>query len=39
MMAVRHLQGEAAARAIAGEYMSRFPGGPYSSSAQKLLKP
>jgi TolA-binding protein len=39
MMAVRHLQGEAAARVIAGEYMSRFPGGPYASSAQKLLKP
>ncbi len=39
MMAVRHLQGEAAARVIAGEYMDRFPGGPYASSAQKLLKP
>jgi hypothetical protein len=39
MMAVRHLQGESAARAIANEYMARFPGGPYASSAQKLLKP
>jgi len=39
MMAVRRLQGEAAARTIAAEYMNRFPGGPYASSAQKLLKP
>jgi TolA-binding protein len=38
MMLVQRLRGPDTARAIAAEYLARFPDGPYASSANKLLR-
>jgi len=38
MILVHKLRGAAAARPIAGEYLSRFPSGPYAEPAKKLLQ-
>lgn len=38
LMLVQRLRGTEAARAIATEYIARFPGGPYAPSARKLLQ-
>jgi hypothetical protein len=39
MVLIRKLQGAAAAAQIAGDYLERFPDGPYASGAKKLLAP
>jgi hypothetical protein len=36
MLVVQRLQGVAAARAIAMQYLERFPGGPHASSAKAI---
>jgi TolA-binding protein len=37
MMLLQRLRGPASARAVATEYLARFPEGPYAGSANKLL--
>ena len=37
MMLLQRLRGAASARAVAAEYLARFPEGPYAGSASKLL--
>jgi hypothetical protein len=37
MILVHKLRGAAAARPVAGEYLERFPSGPYADAAKKLL--